>query len=147
MLLCQGETVIVCIKQYFGRLCKAELDSSGCTCGSTLHHFFAIVGLSEDQSSAPGTRGPLDMVEIPSHFFEHFLLDDECLGLCSGHYTTGDAMPPGVREAVKRSLDFMPALEMNDSVHVPLLSPLPRMWKHVTVTYIKQPFTLCLQRR
>ena len=64
------------------------------------------------------------MVEIPSHFFEHFLLDNECLGLCSGHYTTGDAMPPALREAVKQNLDFMPALEMNDSVRSPLISTL-----------------------
>ena len=64
------------------------------------------------------------MVEIPSHFFEHFLLDDECLGLCSGHYTTGDAMPPPLREAVKQNLDFMPALEMNDSVNI---FPIPSL--------------------
>jgi len=69
------------------------------------------------------------MVEIPSHFFERFLLDDECLCLCSGHPTTGDAMPPLMRHVVKRSLSFMPALEMNDAVPPPFPhSPCPPTW-------------------
>ena len=63
-----------------------------------------------------GTRGPLDMIEIPSHFFEHFFRSEECVKLCSSHHLTGEALPDKVREAFRRHWDFMPALKMNDSV-------------------------------
>lgn len=58
----------------------------------------------------------MDMVEIPSHFFEFFLQDEKCLALCSKHYLTGDTMPRHVQKAVQQYWDFMPALDMNDTV-------------------------------
>ena len=63
-----------------------------------------------------GTRGPLDMIEIPSHLFEHFFRSEECVKLCSSHHVTGEALPDKVREAFRRHWDFMPALKMNESV-------------------------------
>ena len=56
------------------------------------------------------------MVEIPSHFFEHFLQDKACLALCSRHHSTGDTMPEDLQESVQQLWKFMPALEMNDTV-------------------------------
>lgn len=56
------------------------------------------------------------MVEIPSHFFEHFLQDSRCLKLCARHYSTCDAISQSMQAALQRHWNFMPALDMNDQV-------------------------------
>merc|ERR1712107_474567 len=40
-----------------------------------------------------GTRGTVDFVEFPSHLFEHFVLDPECLAQYAVHGKTGKSMP------------------------------------------------------
>lgn len=46
--------------------------------------------LSETQfQHLSGTRGTIDFVEFPSHLFEHFVLDPECLATYVVHSTTG----------------------------------------------------------
>ena len=82
-----------------------------------------IAGNTEFMMNA-GTRGPMDMVEIPSHFFEYFLQSKECLALCCRHYATGEAMPKKLETSVQLYWSFMPALEMNDTV---CITPLLRL--------------------
>lgn len=62
------------------------------------------------------------MVEIPSHFLEQFLQSEECLSLCCKHYITGDTMPRHVQRAVQRYWEFMPALDMSDTVSITTLN-------------------------
>lgn len=70
-----------------------------------------------------GTRGPMDMVEIPSHFFEHFLQSKDCLSLCCRHNLGGDPMPEELMTSVQRHWRFLPALDMNDTVCPLVLLP------------------------
>ena len=69
-----------------------------------------------------GTRGPMDMVEIPSHFFEYFLQSRECLALCCRHYATEEPMPERLVTSVQQYWSFLPALEMNETVCYPFAS-------------------------
>merc|ERR1712159_905626 len=43
-----------------------------------------------------GTRGAVDFVEFPSHLFEHFVLDPDCLALYATHHKTGEKVPKPV---------------------------------------------------
>ena len=62
-----------------------------------------------------GTRGPLDMIEIPSHLFEHFLTSSEGAKICCKG-AGGDAIPEALSHALLQQQNVLPALEMNDSV-------------------------------
>ncbi|CAK9010408.1 unnamed protein product [Durusdinium trenchii] len=59
--------------------------------------------LSETQfQHLSGTRGTIDFVEFPSHLFEHFVLDPECLALYASHTGTGRELPQHLRQAHRR---------------------------------------------
>ena len=88
-----------------------QLLLSNCFLNSTLK-----INIAPESNSWIGTRGPLDMIEIPSHFFEHFIRSRQCLDLCTTDYQTGARLPDQAAEAFQNSLDFMPALRLNDSV-------------------------------
>eukprot|EP00927_Polykrikos_kofoidii_P053801 TRINITY_DN48355_c0_g1_i1.p1 TRINITY_DN48355_c0_g1~~TRINITY_DN48355_c0_g1_i1.p1 ORF type:complete len:753 (+),score=138.21 TRINITY_DN48355_c0_g1_i1:89-2260(+) len=49
-----------------------------------------------------GTRGAVDFVEFPSHLFEHFVLDMNCLSAYATHSQTGAAMSFDVQERCRR---------------------------------------------
>jgi intermediate peptidase len=53
-----------------------------------------------------GTRGTVDFVEFPSHLFEHFVLDADCLSTYARHAQTGAHLPASLREAHRESRDF-----------------------------------------
>jgi len=50
-----------------------------------------------------GTRGTVDFVEFPSHLFEHFVLDTDCLATYARHLKTGADMPSHVRNYCRES--------------------------------------------
>ncbi|CAE7466285.1 MIPEP [Symbiodinium necroappetens] len=52
-----------------------------------------------------GTRGTIDFVEFPSHLFEHFVLDPDCLSMYASHASTGSKLPENLR-AAHRSRPF-----------------------------------------
>lgn len=52
-----------------------------------------------------GTRGTIDFVEFPSHLFEHFVLDPDCLSMYASHASTGSNLPENLR-AAHRSRPF-----------------------------------------
>lgn len=49
-----------------------------------------------------GTRGAVDFVEFPSHLFEHFVLDPDCLRGYASHSKTQQPMPNDVAEHFRK---------------------------------------------
>merc|ERR1719353_333861 len=49
-----------------------------------------------------GTRGAVDFVEFPSHLFEHFIIDANCLAGYASHVSTGELMPAQLQETYRR---------------------------------------------
>jgi len=50
-----------------------------------------------------GTRGTVDFVEFPSHLFEHFVLDPDCLVKYAAHAKTGAPLPAELGRSCLRS--------------------------------------------
>eukprot|EP00971_Amphidinium_carterae_P199392 3957193-Amphidinium_carterae.1 len=46
-----------------------------------------------------GTRGTVDFVEFPSHLFEHYVLDSDCMPMYASHFKTGTSLPTDVKAA------------------------------------------------
>lgn len=65
-----------------------------------------------------GTRGPLDMIEIPSHFFESFIREPSCLRLCTRHHESGATLPPQAVDLFRSFCNDLPNLKMNDTVRL-----------------------------
>lgn len=59
-----------------------------------------------------GTRVATDLVEIPSHIFEHFAWDPRVLSQTAAHYRTGDAMPTRLVHAMCASRHRYSATEL-----------------------------------
>ncbi len=76
----------------------------------TLFHEFghALHGLLSDvvYPSQSGTSVTSDYVEFPSQINEHWLSTDEVLGRFCLHYETGEPMPAGLIERIKRAETF-----------------------------------------
>ena len=62
-----------------------------------------------------GTRGAMDMIEIPSHFFEHFLTSPQGLKYCFED-SLGDSIPQSLAESLQKRWNLLPALNFADSV-------------------------------
>eukprot|EP00931_Biecheleriopsis_adriatica_P038210 TRINITY_DN21910_c0_g2_i1.p1 TRINITY_DN21910_c0_g2~~TRINITY_DN21910_c0_g2_i1.p1 ORF type:complete len:729 (-),score=183.05 TRINITY_DN21910_c0_g2_i1:78-2234(-) len=58
-----------------------------------------------------GTRGTVDFVEFPSHLFEHFVLDTDCLATYATHMKTGAAMPAGLQESCRQGRTLFAHIE------------------------------------
>ena len=77
--------------------------------GHVLHHLLTRI----DYPSVGGINGvPWDAVELPSQFMETFAWEPEVVALCSGHYQTGEPLPPAILSALRESKNFQSALQM-----------------------------------
>jgi hypothetical protein len=65
---------------------------------------------------AAGTRGPLDLVEVPSHTLELFASDPRVLSLFARHRGSGEALPPGLLAKAKAARGRFAALEQQAQV-------------------------------
>lgn len=65
--------------------------------GHALHSLLSETSLQH----LSGTRGTVDFVEFPSHLFEHFVLDPDCLALYASHAKTGKPLPSSLKQSYR----------------------------------------------
>ncbi|KAK9820224.1 hypothetical protein WJX72_007664 [[Myrmecia] bisecta] len=63
-----------------------------------------------------GTRGTMDIVEVPSHVMEFFMRDARTLRLFARHYRTGDPMPPAMVDRLQASRRMFSGLDLEQQV-------------------------------
>jgi oligopeptidase A len=77
--------------------------------GHGLHHLLTCI----DYPGVAGINGVAwDAVELPSQFMENWCWEKEALDLISGHYETGEPIPPELYERMKGAKNFQSALQM-----------------------------------
>lgn len=74
------------------------------------HAMHSVLSDTEYQHLS-GTRAPMDIVEVPSHLFEHFAWDPDALKLLSKHYLTSEPLPNGMINALRKSKSIFDAIE------------------------------------
>jgi len=74
------------------------------------HAMHSVLSDTEYQHLS-GTRAPMDIVEVPSHLFEHFAWDPYALKLLGRHYITGEPVPDGMIAALRKSKTIFDAIE------------------------------------
>lgn len=67
-----------------------------------------------------GPRCPQDIVEIPSHLWEHFVTDYRSLSLLARHVDSREAMPEEIHAALVADHTLFPALELQQQVRAGL---------------------------
>ncbi len=77
--------------------------------GHGLHHLLTQV----ENSGVSGIHGvEWDAVELPSQFMENWCWEREALDLISGHYKTGEKIPPGLFEKMLKARNFQSGMMM-----------------------------------
>ncbi len=77
--------------------------------GHALHHLLTQV----DHPPVAGINGvPWDAVELPSQLMENWCWEEEALGLISGHYVSGEPLPPELLERMKAARNFQSGMQM-----------------------------------
>lgn len=74
------------------------------------HAMHSVLSDTEFQHLS-GTRAPMDIVEVPSHLFEHFAWDPSALKLLGRHYLTQEPITDAMIAALRKSKDIFSALE------------------------------------
>jgi len=80
--------------------------------GHALHSLLARTGFQH----LAGTRGGPDLVEVPSHLFEHFARCPSVLPLWARHHHTGEPPSPGLVKAALEEKKAFRALEMQNQL-------------------------------
>ena len=62
--------------------------------------------------SCPGTRGPMDVVEVPSHLLEHFARAPAVLAAAARHWRTQAPPPAALLQALQRREQLFGALRL-----------------------------------
>jgi len=77
--------------------------------GHGLHHMLTRV----DYPSVAGISGVAwDAVELPSQFMENWCWEREALDLISGHYKTGEPLPPALFDKMLAAKNFQSGMQM-----------------------------------
>lgn len=84
-----------------------------------------------------GTRGALDVIEIPSHFMQNFMNDPGVVGKFARHHSTGDAVPAGLVETTLQDSQLFGALDMETQV---------RLWRPAVLSKITNAHSVDLQK-
>jgi len=105
-----------------------------------------------------GTRGTIDFVEFPSHLFEQFVLDPDCLGTYASHVATGAPMPPEIQrscfsenkrfaylEAVQQLMYAV--VDQAFYAHVPMACPAPLQDGGAPMTPVPAPGSVGTMKR
>lgn len=74
-----------------------------------------------------GTRGAMDVIEIPSHFMQNFMNDPGTVDKIARHHSTGDAVPAGLVERTLQDSQLFGALDMETQVW---------LWSHAVLSKI-----------
>jgi oligopeptidase A len=77
--------------------------------GHGIHHMLTQI----NAGSVSGINGvPWDAVELPSQFLENWCWQPEALALISGHYQTGESLPPAMLDKMLAAKNFQSAMQM-----------------------------------
>jgi len=79
-------------------------------------HALHLVFSRTKYQNLSGFRGPLDFVETPSHFLEHFAWDYRFLRLFARHYRTSEAIPEHMVKRLRASKTMFRAFDILSSV-------------------------------
>lgn len=63
-----------------------------------------------------GTRCAQDLVEVPSHLFEHWACHPASLGVLARHAGTGEPLPPAMMAPLAAAREALAALELQQQV-------------------------------
>lgn len=74
------------------------------------HAMHSVLSDTEYQHLS-GTRAPMDIVEIPSHLFEHFAWDPSALKILGRHYLTQEPIPDAMIAALRKSKEIFRSIE------------------------------------
>ena len=74
------------------------------------HAMHSVLSDTEYQHLS-GTRAPMDIVEVPSHLFEHFAWDPDALKLLGRHYLTDEPLPNSMITALRKSKSIFDAID------------------------------------
>jgi len=74
------------------------------------HAMHSVLSDTEYQHLS-GTRAPMDIVEIPSHLFEHFAWDPSALKILGRHYITQEPIPDSMIAALRKSKEIFRSIE------------------------------------
>ncbi len=106
--------------------------------GHGLHHMLT----KSDYPSVAGINGvPWDAVELPSQFFENWCWQPEALNLISGHYETGEPLPPAMLANLLAAKNFQSALFLNRQLVFAVFDfklHLANKPEHFTAQYVQQ---------
>lgn len=83
----------------------AEVETVFHELGHLLHHLVSRVPVR----SLSGTSVAWDFVELPSQIHENFCYSPAVMPLISGHFETGEPMPPAFLQALRRARTFRAA--------------------------------------
>ena len=79
------------------------------------HAMHSVLSDTEFQHLS-GTRAPMDIVEVPSHLFEHFAWDPSALKLLGKHYMTHEPIPDAMISALRKSRNIFRSIESQQQV-------------------------------
>lgn len=77
--------------------------------GHGLHHMLTKIDVA-DVSGIAGV--PWDVVELPSQFLENWCWQPEAIPMISGHFETGEPLPPEMLEKMLAAKHFQSAMQM-----------------------------------
>lgn len=77
--------------------------------GHGMHHMLTQINVS----GVAGINGvPWDAVELPSQFLENWCWQPEALNFISGHFETGEPLPPAMLDKMLAAKNFQSAMQM-----------------------------------
>jgi peptidyl-dipeptidase Dcp len=92
---------------------------------TTMFHEFghALHGMFSDARypTQSGTSVPRDFVEFPSQFNEHWALDPTVIAHYARHYETGEPMPAGLIDKIRKAKTFNQGFELTEYIAAALL--------------------------
>ena len=73
-----------------------------------------------DNPPHAGTRGAMDVIEIPSHFMENYMCDPRSVDNFARHTSSGDSVPEGLVQQTVQDSHLFGALDLEGQVIVEL---------------------------
>ena len=108
---CPHHTCSQCRPAPCACLCCTQCHS----CPSLMHSFRMPV-----LDPGAGTRGAMDIMEVPSHFYQMYASDPTTLQMFARHFQSGESVPPALIDRLLIGLRAGSALSLQEQVSAPL---------------------------